>query len=60
MLRFDTFRNVLNRFEPRISNVVTTATVYPDTNEMNSLVQYDITGLPAPTQKVEFNLQPAR
>ena len=56
----DEITSSLNRFEPRISNVVTTATVYPDTNEMNCLVQYDITGLPAPTQTVEVILQPAR
>ena len=56
----DEITSSLNRFEPRISNVVTTATVYPDTNEMNCLVKYDITGIPAPTQTVEVILQPAR
>ena len=56
----DEITSSLNRFEPRISNVVATATVYPDSNEMNCVVQYDITGLEAPTQTVEVILQPAR
>ena len=56
----DEIRSSLNRFEPRISNVIATARVYPDSNEMNCTVQYDITGLSAPTQSVEVILQPAR
>ena len=56
----DEITSSLNRFEPRISNVVTTATVYPDTNEMNCTVQYDIVGIPAPTQEVDVLLFPAR
>ena len=50
----------LNRFEPRITNVVTTASVYPDSNELNCTVQYDIVGIPAPTQTVDVLLFPAR
>jgi len=56
----DEIRSSLNRFEPRISNVIATARVYPDSNEMNCTVQYDITGLSVPTQSVEVILQPAR
>ena len=56
----DEITSSLNRYEPRIDNVVATATVYPDSNEMNCVVQYDITGLEAPTQTVEVILQPAR
>ena len=56
----DEITSSLNRYEPRIDNVVATATVYPDSNEMNCVVQYDITGLSAPTQTVEVILQPAR
>ena len=56
----DEITSSLNRYEPRIDNVVTTATVYPDSNEMNCVVQYDITGLSVPTQTVEVILQPAR
>ena len=56
----DEITSSLNRYEPRIDNVVATATVYPDSNEMNCTVQYDIIGLSAPTQSVEVILQPAR
>ena len=56
----DEITSSLNRYEPRIDNVVATATVYPDSNEMNCVVQYDITGLSVPTQTVEVILQPAR
>ena len=56
----DEITSSLNRYEPRIDNVVATATVYPDSNEMNFVVQYDITGLSVPTQTVEVILQPAR
>ena len=56
----DEITSSLNRYEPRIDNVVATATVYPDLNEMNCVVQYDITGLSVPTQTVEVILQPAR
>ena len=56
----DEITSSLNRFEPRITNVVTTATVYPDSNELNCTVQYDITGIPAPTQTVDVLLFPAR
>ena len=56
----DEITSSLNRYEPRIDNVVATTTVYPDSNEMNCVVQYDITGLSAPTQTVEVILQPAR
>ena len=56
----DEITSSLNRFEPRITNVVTTATVYPDSNELNCTVQYDIVGIPAPTQTVDVLLFPAR
>ena len=50
----------LRNYEPRISNIDVTVTVAPDTNEMNCTVQYDITGIPAPTQEVDVLLFPAR
>ena len=56
----DEITSSLNRYEPRTDNVVATATVYPDSNEMNCTVQYDIIGLSVPTQSVEVILQPAR
>ena len=56
----DEIRSSLLNYEPRIDNVVVNVTVAPDTNEMNCTVQYDITGVPAPTQEVDVLLFPAR
>ena len=56
----DEIRSSLLNYEPRISNIDVTVTVAPDTNEMNCTVQYDITGIPAPTQEVDVFLFPAR
>ena len=56
----DEIRSSLLNYEPRISNIDVTVTVAPDTNEMNCTVQYDITGIPTPTQEVDVLLFPAR
>jgi len=56
----DEIKSSLLKFEPRIANLEVTVTVAPDTNEMNCVVQYDIVGLPAPTQEVDVLLFPAR
>ena len=56
----DEIKSTLLNYEPRINNIDVTVTVAPDTNEMNCTVQYDITGIPAPTQEVDVLLFPAR
>ena len=56
----DEIRSSLLIYEPRIDNVDVNVTIEPDTNEMNCTVQYDITGIPAPTQEVNVLLHPAR
>ena len=56
----DEIRSSLLIYEPRISNVDVDVTIAPDTNEMNCTVQYDITGIPSPTQQVDVLLFPAR
>ena len=56
----DEIRQSLLNFEPRINNVIVTVTVAPDSNELNCTVQYDIVGLPTPTQEVDVLLFPAR
>ena len=56
----DEITSSLNRFEPRIDNVIVTVSVVPDTNEMNCTVQYDIVGLSTPPQEVDVLLFPAR
>ena len=52
-------QSLLN-YEPRIDNIVVTASIYPESNELNCVVQYDIVGIPAPTQEVDVLLFPAR
>ena len=56
----DEIQQSLLNYEPRIDNVVVTASIYPDSNELNCIVQYDIVGIPAPTQEVDVLLFPAR
>jgi phage baseplate assembly protein W len=56
----DEIKNSLENYEPRISGISVSVSVYPDSNEMNCTVQYDITGLPVPPQEVNVLLFPAR
>ena len=56
----DEIKQSLLNYEPRIDNIEVTVQVAPDRNEMNCTVQYDIVGLPSPTQEVDVLLFPAR
>ena len=56
----DEIKTSLINFEPRIENIKVTVRVMPDSNELNCTVQYDIIGIPAPTQQVDVLLFPAR
>ena len=56
----DEIKQSLLNYEPRIDNIVVTSSVYPDSNELNCVVQYEIVGIPAPTQEVDVLLFPAR
>ena len=56
----DEITSALFNYEPRISSIDVTVTIVPDTNEMNCTVQYDIIGIPTPTQTVDVLLFPAR
>ena len=56
----DEIKQSLLNYEPRIDNVTVYVTVSADSNEMNCTVQYDIVGIPAPTQEVDVLLFPAR
>ena len=56
----DEITQSLNSYEPRIDNIEVTVQIYADSNELNCTVQYDIVGIPAPTQEVEVLLFPAR
>ena len=56
----DEIKTSLQNYEPRISNIEATVSIYPDSNEMNCTVQYEIVGLPTPPQEVDVLLFPAR
>ena len=56
----DEIKTSLQNYEPRISNIEATVSIYPDSNEMNCTVQYEIVGLSTPTQEVDVLLFPAR
>ena len=56
----DEIKSSLLNYEPRIDNVEVTVQVSPDRNEMNCTVQYDIVGIPSPSQSVDVLLFPAR
>ena len=56
----DEIRQSLLNYEPRIDNIDVTTSIYPDSNELNCTVQYEIVGIPAPTQEVDVLLFPAR
>ena len=56
----DEIKTSLALYEPRIGNIIATVSLYPDSNEMNCTIQYDIIGIPSPTQTVDVLLFPAR
>ena len=56
----DDIKSSLNNHESRIVNIDVSVSIFSDTNEMSCTVQYDIVGIPAPTQKVDVLLFPAR
>ena len=56
----DEIQQSLLNYEPRIDNIKIDVLIYPDSNDLNCTVQYDIVGIPAPTQTVDVLLFPAR
>ena len=56
----DEIKNSLENYEPRITGISVSVSIYPDSNELNCTVQYDITGLSVPPQEVNVLLHPAR
>ena len=56
----DEIKASLDNYEPRIDNINVSVSILADSNEMNCTVQYDIVGIPAPTQTVDVLLLPAR
>ena len=56
----DEIKTSLVNFEPRIDILDVVVQVYPDSNEMNCTVEYEIVGMTAETQIVDVLLFPAR
>ena len=56
----DEIKQSLLNYEPRIDNIKIDVLIYPDSNDLNCTIQYDIVGIPAPTQTVDVLLFPAR
>ena len=56
----DEISSVLLNNEPRISNILVSVSNPSDSHELNVTIQYDITGIPAPSQAVDVVLFPAR
>jgi phage baseplate assembly protein W len=52
--------NLLKNFEPRISVINVDSEIDGDLNELNIKIQYNIVGLPYPTQNIDFLLQASR
>ena len=56
----DEISSTLLNYEPRISNIQVNVSTYPDSNELNATIQYDIIGMASPSQTVDVLLFPAR
>ena len=52
--------NVISNFEPRVRLTKVNFKTFPDQNAIEVTVKYDIIGLDAPTQLVNFILEPTR
>ena len=53
-------KTVLSNFEPRVVVRNVNVALYPDNNELDVTITYDIVGLAVPTQAINFILQPTR
>jgi phage baseplate assembly protein W len=51
---------LLENFEPRVAEPRVDVQFKTDSNELRIRIQYDIVGIPAPAQEIEFILEPTR
>jgi phage baseplate assembly protein W len=51
---------LLENFEPRVAEPRIDVQFKTDSNELRIRIQYDIVGIPAPAQEIEFILEPTR
>ena len=56
----DEFRSSIINFEPRVNLLDVSVNPNPDDNEMNVVIQYEVTGIDVPPQQLEFVLLPTR
>ena len=56
----DQVETTILNFEPRVENVFVSVDPFPDSNEFNISVTYDIIGQELPTQEYSFILEAAR
>ena len=56
----DEIRNSIINFEPRVNLLNVSVNPNVDDNEMNVIIQYEVTGIDVPPQELEFVLLPTR
>jgi phage baseplate assembly protein W len=56
----DEIRSSIINFEPRVNLLNVSVNPNPDDNEMNVVIQYEVTGIDVPPQELEFVLLPTR
>ena len=56
----DEIRSSIINFEPRVNLLDVSVNPNPDDNEMNVVIQYEVTGIDIPPQQLEFVLLPTR
>ena len=56
----DEIRNSIINFEPRVNLLDVSVNPNEEDNEMNVVIQYEVTGIDVPPQQLEFVLLPTR
>ena len=56
----DEIRSSIINFEPTVNLLDVSVNPNPDDNEMNVVIQYEVTGIDVPPQQLEFVLLPTR
>ena len=56
----DEIRSSIINFEPRVNLLDVSVNPNADDNEMNVIIQYEVTGIDVPPQQLEFVLLPTR
>ena len=51
---------IRDSYEPRVSLTDTEVNAFPDENSLDITIRYDIIGISAPSQSINFVLEPTR